>query len=544
MAATADNIFDLPKLRVSFGFENDTRFLEYDDNVAEFFDVKFCPFQPLDCDPVFAAVSKKHIVIFRLSQNSGDANPCDVINVIRDDDDEASGCCCTWSKHPITGSPYLCVGGVDAKVKIYDVSDGSLVECFVGHGGDVNDLATSPVNSSIIASASDDTSVRIWSIDPIHRAQPCLCILAGEGHSWNLLSLVWRSLFYASSLTIIGLAHAYRVPQAFHDTGRYILSAGHDQVINLWTIPDLPTEPVTTPLQVHYPHFSTSAVHSGIVDCVAFYGDQILSRACHDNVIVLWRIEGFSSDGPPPPQRAAPTPQNVVPTSKEDPGRLTRSAFVPVTSPLCPAQYTRVLEFHTPNCGPQFFMRFKLHHVPGQNPVLAFCNAAGNIFFWDLKRLTVYRDFMATLRDPRRDKGKVQLPGWLKPMIPRQRADAVGRIRTLGSDRESMASGQTGQTRQTGQAGKTGQTGQTDGNGFSAETLESWASRYSIEDPQEPLRAHKTESSSANFVGRQAAWSPGGEWCVVVGSSNTTLVLQRWARRAPANAHMSPSTYM
>lgn len=27
----------------------------------EFFDVKFCPYQPLDCDPVFAAVSKKHV---------------------------------------------------------------------------------------------------------------------------------------------------------------------------------------------------------------------------------------------------------------------------------------------------------------------------------------------------------------------------------------------------------------------------------------------------------------------------------------------------
>lgn len=41
---------------------------------------------------------------------------------------EASGCCCTWAKDPVTGSPYLCVGGVDAKVKVYDVSNGSLVE--------------------------------------------------------------------------------------------------------------------------------------------------------------------------------------------------------------------------------------------------------------------------------------------------------------------------------------------------------------------------------------------------------------------------------
>ncbi|KAG6042042.1 hypothetical protein E4U41_006719 [Claviceps citrina] len=209
MAAKDDDLFELPKLRVSFGFE---------------------------------------IFICKLSKHTGDSNPCDVIKVIRDDDEESSSCCCTWTKDPVSGVPYICIGGVDAKVKIYDISTGNLVQ-------DVNDLATSPTDPSIIASASDDTSVRIWSLDPAHRDQPCLCILAGEGHSWSLLSV------------------------AFHDTGHYILSSGHDQIINLWTIPDLPKSAITTPRQVHYPHFSTSAVHGGIVDCVAFYGDYILSRA-------------------------------------------------------------------------------------------------------------------------------------------------------------------------------------------------------------------------------------------------------------------------
>lgn len=31
------------------------------DLVAEFFDIKFCPDQPLNSDPVFAAVSKKQV---------------------------------------------------------------------------------------------------------------------------------------------------------------------------------------------------------------------------------------------------------------------------------------------------------------------------------------------------------------------------------------------------------------------------------------------------------------------------------------------------
>ncbi|KAM3511672.1 hypothetical protein MY11210_004689 [Beauveria gryllotalpidicola] len=385
-AANEDFAFHLPKLRSSFSFENDTRFL-----------------------------------------NNGDDVP----------------------------------GGGDAKVKIYDVRTCTLVNCFAGHGG------------------------------------------------------------------------------AFHATGRYLVSGGHDQVINLWTMPDLPTEPVVKPLQVHYPHFSTSAVHSGIVDCVSFCGDCILSRACHDNVIVLWRIEGFSSEGPPPPQSDAPTAQAVVPTSLDDQSRLTRSYFVPATTPECPSQYTRLLEFHTPNCGPQFFMRFGLHHVPGQNPVLAFCNAGGNILFWDLHRLSVYHDVMLALHDPRRDRTRPRapMPTWLKAIIPRQRADMFGRIKGVKEKRGVAAPNGTRQSSVSSSRGGGGAPESASSAGgaeetapeFSAETLESWAAKYSMEDPHEPVKAHRTESSTATFVGRQAAWSPGGEWCVVVGSSNTTLVLQRWA---------------
>ncbi|KAK8146716.1 hypothetical protein G3M48_002693 [Beauveria asiatica] len=458
-AANEDPAFHLPKLRSSFSFENDTPFLNNGDDVPGW------------------------------------------LKIVPD---------------PTTGAPYICIGGGDAMVKIYDVRTCTLVNCFAGHGGDVNDLATSPIDSSIIASASNDTSIRIWSLEEKFEAQPCLCILAGEGHSWNLLSL------------------------AFHATGRYLVSGGHDQVINLWTMPDLPTEPVVTPLQVHYPHFSTSAVHSGIVDCVAFCGDYILSRACHDNVIVLWRIEGFSSEAPAPSQSNAPTAQAVVPTSLDDQSRLTRSYFWPTTTPECPSQYTRLLEFHTPNCGPQFFMRFGLHHVPGQNPVLAFCNAGGNILFWDLHRLSVYHDVMLALHDPSRDRTqpRAPLPTWLKAIIPRQRADMYGRIKGVKEKRALAAPNrrQSSASSSRGGGGGGAPASVSSAGGaeettpeFSAETLESWASKYSMEDPHEPVKAHRTESSAATFVGRQAAWSPGGEWCVVVGSSNTTLVLQRWA---------------
>ncbi|KAG5927613.1 hypothetical protein E4U42_002033 [Claviceps africana] len=235
MAAKDDDLFELPKLRVSFGFEVS---MNKSKKVTSMTSGQLLILAERTTRGSWAMMIAYQVT----SEASHLTRSRSSSRLIRDEDEESSGCCCTWTRDPVSGVPYICTGGVDAKVKIYDATNGSLVRCFVGHGGDVNDLATSPIDSSVIASASDDTSIRIWSIDPVHREQPCLCILAGEGHSWGLLSV------------------------GFHDTGHYLLSSGHDQIINLWTLPDLPKGAVETPCQVHYPHFSTSAVHGGIVD--------------------------------------------------------------------------------------------------------------------------------------------------------------------------------------------------------------------------------------------------------------------------------------
>ena len=76
---------------------------------------------------------------------SSTANPpYELVQLFRDDDEEALNCCCTWTKDPETEIPYLCVAGRDAKIKIYDVVNGTLVNTLVGHGGEINDLSTSP----------------------------------------------------------------------------------------------------------------------------------------------------------------------------------------------------------------------------------------------------------------------------------------------------------------------------------------------------------------------------------------------------------------
>jgi polycomb protein EED len=55
---------------------------------------------------------------------------------------------------------------------------------------DINDLAVSPTNPEILASASADNIVRIWSLNPAHKKQPCAVLCAGEGHLDTVLSVV------------------------------------------------------------------------------------------------------------------------------------------------------------------------------------------------------------------------------------------------------------------------------------------------------------------------------------------------------------------
>ncbi|KAK3352356.1 WD40-repeat-containing domain protein [Lasiosphaeria hispida] len=488
--------WDLPKLRASFIFQDDYKYLASEDQQAqgeiEFFDVKFYPYSPIGSSPVFAAASKKHIVVCRLSPTTDkDTNPCEIIQLIRDDDENASNCACCWSKDPETEDPWLCVAGNDAKVKVYNARTGKLARTLVGHGGGINDLATSPDNPQIVASASDDTTVRIWSLAAVHAQQPCVCLLGGEGHVWDLLSV------------------------AFHDTGRYVLSAGHDQVINLWALPELPSEHVDVPTIIHYPHFSSSEVHSGLVDCVAFFGDLILSRACHEDAIVLWRIEGFSSEDPVLSPAEAPTTY--------DPSKQTRSAYTPTLSPDRPAHFTRLLQFHTPDCGVQFFMRFCMYHAPGKHPILAFANAKSRTMFWDLARFPLYNRYMSELKEAQKDKAlpPPQKPSWLL-VKKNKKPDSAANLRNAGADKDSMVSASPDPEGVTTL-------------GHNQKTLAEWAEMYDTSNSHGLIKPHKSVAIDGAFVGRQVGWSPEGEWCVVVGNNNRALIYQRWAKDAKAS---------
>jgi polycomb protein EED len=187
-------------------------------------------------------------------------------------------------------------------------------------------------------------------------------------------------------------------------------------------------------------------------------------------------------------------------------------------------------------------MRFKLFFVPGHHPVLAFCNASGKIFFWDLERLVGYHEYKRALvkAGPDPDYAPTR-PSWLAPILkrgPRGGGAATiaepSKVRGNITDKDSTSELEAPRpsTAATPVANPPEQVAEEKAGVLSAynvETIASWEGKYSTANPHEPLKAHRVETVGAsNFVGRQVAWSPSGEWCIFVGSNNCALVLQRW----------------
>ena len=284
-------------------------------------------------------------------------------------------CSCAWAF--ISQDEPLLLGAGDAGyIRVFDVVKGDLKTTLVGHGqGVINDLATHPKFPWIIASASHDQSIRIWDLrrwDSKNDSPTIIICGAGNGHRESVLSVAW------------------------HESGRYLISGAFDNRICVWTIPDLsPESPFweeISPAQakrrsdqvrvIHYPHFMTSAVHRNYVDCVRFFGDNILSKAAEENKIVFWRMTGFNSHLEPPDGVLAPKAEEHLDTRNgfirelvADDRGVTKIVTKPAYKKSLP--YQRLLEFQIPHCIP-FFIRFDILKPSPPHPDIHAVLAAGN----------------------------------------------------------------------------------------------------------------------------------------------------------------------
>ncbi|KAI5783897.1 WD40-repeat-containing domain protein [Peziza echinospora] len=331
----------LPReLKLPTGKEGKERKVTLDNTL---YSVSFYPYTRPREDPVFAVVGGIETIVLRPNAENG----AEIIQYFVDDSPEEVLCTSCWTKDKDTGDPLLAVAGNAGIIKILNVKTGKVIQTLTGHGDEVMDLKISPEDPTLLASASADSTIRIWSLDPKHRGQPCACICAGEGHRETVLTV------------------------AFHDNGRYLLSGGMDHIVNLWILPELPAASTGSdhPITVIYPHFSSSMVHSNYIDCIAFHGDLILSKAAKEHKIILWQIQNFSSAAPPLPPSRAPTTHEW---------RETRSAYG--------GTYDRLLQFSAPDTEP-FFLHFGVLSQPNIHPVLVIGGTTGRVYMWDLRRV-------------------------------------------------------------------------------------------------------------------------------------------------------------
>ena len=233
---------------------------------------------------------------------------------------------------------------------------------------------------------------------------------------------------------------------------------------------------------------------------VQWYNDLVLSHACRENKIILWRIDGFNSDrvtipAPPIPTSSAVNSRTPV-TIPANSTSNTRSAWG--------GRFERLLQFELPYT-PSFYIRFSIFHEHGRHPILTAGNEKSKVFFWDLQRL----EGSSTGEDVSQNEGARGLPVGL-PRHVREGSSASN-----ASSAISAGSATTMKTKQ-----KTAKEHALDGG---------------ICDPFHSIKAHKTIEipKYQAFPHRNLAWSRDGQWCVGAADCGLINIFHRWEKGVP-----------
>jgi len=347
------------------------------------------------------------------------------------------------------------------------------------------------VSPTILASASNDHTVRLWNLEPGYAKQPLAAIFAGAGgHREHILTI------------------------SFHQSGTYLLSASADAVVNVWLVPSVPDANAGTDntTMVSYPHFSSNEIHGDYVDCARFYGDLIFSHAAttsgHDaerrsNAILLWRIAGFNSADPPPTD--PPMPGSAQ--------SYTRSAWG--------GRFQRLLTFDMPDTVP-FYMRFSIFEaMHGGHPMLVMGNTKSRFSFWDLAKIEKGPEPGDVARTRKNTKGgrvggRVSGYGTV--------TSSLGKAAQRQKRDEEMDDMDINESTTPGAASTSSANSVADdGSPFTTDP------RFDPSDPFRPIPPHHTVTvPKYNFTIRQCAWSNDGKWMIGVGEVGLLCLFKRW----------------
>ncbi|MEO1761533.1 MAG: hypothetical protein AAFR83_06060, partial [Cyanobacteria bacterium J06629_18] len=200
-----------------------------------------------------------------------------------------------WSLNFDSKGEQLASAGDDNTINLTNVKSGELVKTFKGHSDGVVSVSFSP-DDKLLASASYDKSVKLWSLNP-----PKLPVLVG--HKDRVLSVAWspdgKTLASSSRDNTVKLwqkqqnntefstrfyktlsGHKDRVTSvSFHPEGQILASASYDKTIKLW--------------QQNGKLLKTLQGHNDKITSISFSPDgQLLASASQDKTVKLWSQQG------------------------------------------------------------------------------------------------------------------------------------------------------------------------------------------------------------------------------------------------------------
>lgn len=140
-------------------------------------------------------------------------------------------------------------GSSNATIKVFELATGKLITEMKGHAKGISDLEFSPINSDIIASCSDDLTIRLWSITN------SLCLKVLKKHTYHVTTV------------------------KFSMKGNILISGSADETITIWDI----ISGIT---------LKTLAAHSDPVLSIALTPDStMIASASYDGLMRLFDLE-------------------------------------------------------------------------------------------------------------------------------------------------------------------------------------------------------------------------------------------------------------
>eukprot|EP00871_Galdieria_phlegrea_P001631 jgi/Galph1/2469/GphlegSOOS_G1104.1 len=181
----------------------------------------------------------------------------------------------------------LLVAGEKGVIRVINVSQHRLERSLIGHGSLINSMVVHPKDSTLLATASDDESARLWNI----QTGALIAIFAGHyGHRGGVLYVDFDILEdrlvtsgMDKGIKIWSLARCREEIQTSH-------RAAAANSMDGYSIQDAngKRQRLLKTRFVQFPIFSTFLVHDNYVDCVMFVGNFIVSKSIN-NRILLWQ---------------------------------------------------------------------------------------------------------------------------------------------------------------------------------------------------------------------------------------------------------------